>query len=263
MKQVKTGKRMPSLRLAALLLAVIMFVFTLGGCSSKTEEDSDIIQIKQIAQKYFDALKANDTNGACDCYLPSEREKMEAEYGILGFAGQLLFHINIADLFSDLITLLGLGSGYEDYKYKVVDAEVDKEWKEGKAYIEVYESNNDYRGCVQISMTEYDGKWYVVKGSIVDTDRPQVVADTSVEPEKDNSTLMIVIIISVGAVVIAAAAIIFIKNFRPKRKANASYLDPLDNSGDSEEIFCPYCAASNPIGVRACIACGRKLKKRR
>lgn len=260
-----TGKRMSNLRLGVLLIAFLL-AFTLGGCNS-SKEDNEITQIKELAQKYFDALKANNTKGVYECYLPSEKNKMDAEYGLLGFAGKLIFNVDISELLSDLNTLFGAESGFENYKYRAIDAVVDKEWNEATAYVEVYELNNEYRGCVQINLTEYDGKWYVVKGTIADSDHPRKeVSDLPAAEPADSrqiSIIGIVIIFAAGASVISAILILCLKKAKTKSNANIPYLESVSGAADFGDVFCPYCASSNPIGVRTCLTCGKKLKNKR
>ena len=190
-----------------ILLTALLFVFSLGGCNSGKEDD-DITKIKETAQKYFDALKVNNTDGVYECYPPSEKSKKDAEYGVWGFAGKLIFNVDISEFLSDLDTLFGTDGRFENYKYRAIDAVVDKEWNEGIAYVEVYELNNEYRGCVQISMIKYDGKWYVLKGTIADSDHPRAEVNDLPTAESSDSgqtdIIKIVFISAAGVLVISA-----------------------------------------------------------
>lgn len=259
------GKKMLNLR-PFILLTTLLFVFLLGGCNSRKEDD-DITQIKEIAQKYFDSLKVNNTDGVYECYPPSEKSKKDAEYGVWGFAGKLIFNVDISELLSNLDTLFGTDGRFENYKYKAIDAVVDKEWNDGTAYVEVYELNNEYRGCVQISMIKYDGKWYVLKGTIADSDHPRAEVNDLSAAESSGSRqvdiIKIVIISAVGVLVIFAILFLCIKKARSISKADMLYFESADNDANSGDVFCPYCANSNPMGARTCMTCGRKLKYRR
>ena len=158
-----------------LYAVVISVLFTSCGIN---KEDKEKEKIQSVTQKYFDALKVGDWDGVYECYLPSEREKREATYGILGFATKMFFGTDISGLLSNAENLIDKENVFADYKYKVSDVEVFESEADAIAYIEVYDINGgysekEYKGNLQVNLVKYDTDWYVVKGSLADDEREQ------------------------------------------------------------------------------------------
>lgn len=246
-----------------LLMLLIFLMLSLVACGDNAEK-KEKTEIREIAQKYFDALRVGDQEGIYDCYLPVERQNRDAESDVLGFVSKMILKIDLSDLLSDLNTLFGSESAFSKYKYKAIDVNLDEDGMDAVAYVNVYEENELY-GSVRVDMTKYDGNWYVVRGTIADDDRDfeQSAADDE-SSSYDNKKIWMLILIAVFVISVVVFLIVFfrLRSGRKRLRAQPPFIDSSGNKMDLGDILCS-CGTINPVGVRACMNCGKKLKKHR
>lgn len=262
-----------------VLVAMAFLTLTLTACGN-SKERKEKKEIREVAQKYFDALKIGDQEGVYDCYLPTERQKRDAELGLWGEAGKLFLNVDLGKVISDVDTLFGGGERVSDqYKYKAADVELGEDGTEAVAYVEIYEEKELCRS-VCVNMTKYSGNWYVVKGTIADDDRGLDEAENNdesgaydngevagCESNDSNESIMQVggpILITTIFITAVVLLILFLRS-RSNRKRLSIEIPLANPSGgtiDSEDILCS-CGTVNPVGIRTCMGCGKKLKKRR
>lgn len=263
-----------------LVLVVITFWMLMFAACGNSKEEKQKKEIREVVQKYFDALKVGDREGEYDCYLPTERQRRDAELGLWGEAGKLFLNVDLGEVISDIDTLFGGGESISDqYKYKAADVELSEDGTEAVAYVEIYDEKELCRS-VCINTTKYSGNWYVVKGTIADDNR---VLDESVDNDEsglyDNSgrtgsesndsdenimqaTGMILIIAIPIAAVIFLILFVRSRSGRKQLSIEVPLLGPSGGTVGSGEILCS-CGTVNPAGIRTCMGCGKKLKKRR
>lgn len=250
-----------------LLMMVVFLTLAFTACGNNREK-KECAKIRDVAQKYFDALKINDQEGIYDCYLPTERQNRDAELGILGFMSKAILKVDLAEIFSDLDTLFGGENTFAQYKYKAMDVDLSEDGTEAIAYVSVYEET-EWVGSVQVNMTKYDGSWYVVRGTIADDERNP---DGEADEESENSIMAglskqiwIPILFAVVFIVIAIFFIRLLYSRSRKKRASIEIPPTAPGTGggiEQGDILCS-CGTVNPAGIRTCIGCGRKLKKRR
>lgn len=262
------------------ILGVVVFLALAFAACGNSKEEKEKKEIKEVAQKYFDALKIGDQEGEYDCYLPTERQKRDAELGLWGAAGKLFLNVDLGEVISDADTLFGGGERVSDqYKYKVADVKLGEDGTEAVAYVDIYEEKEICRS-VRINMTKYGGNWYVVRGTVADDDRGLEEAESNDESgphdhgavagngsnDSDGNMMQAGGIILITAVSITAV-VLFILFFRSRRSRKRLPMEiplagPLGEMMDPGDILCS-CGTVNPVGIRTCMGCGKKLKKRR
>lgn len=246
-------------RKALVMLIMVFMLFALNGCGHNKEE----VIIREVAQKYFDALKIGDQEGVYDCYLPVERQKRDAELGLIGFASKLILKVDIGDVLSNLSLLFEDENAFARYSYKAADVEIDEDGVNAVVYVDAYE-DKILQGSLCVNMTKYDGNWYVIKGTIVEIDRAS--REAAADSGKTNlSTRIWLPILIVAALVTAIVFILLFFRLRGSRKRVMSEIPYADLPGSKMEqvdILCS-CGTVNPAGIRTCMGCGKKLKRHR
>lgn len=249
-----------------LFAIVILLVLVFAACGNSKEDEA---RVREVAQKYFDALRIGDREGEYDCYLPTERQRRDAESRLWGMASQVLLRVDITNVISDLDILFGGESTFAQYKYKASDVKLSEDGTEAVAYVDAY-IEKELRGSVRVNMIEYDGNWYVVKGTIADDDRtPSEMAETGENVSRDSAIQKLSgrIWISILAAAFSATALFFLVRFllaRRGRKPSASenpFIHPLGGM-EPGDILCS-CGMVNPAGIRTCMGCGKKLKRKK
>lgn len=269
-----TMSRKRILILVAMALLTLMFAACGTGKEEKEKEE-----IRKVAQKYFDALKIGDQEVVFDCYLPTERQNYDAELGLLGAAGRLFLNIDLGGVLSDINTLFGSERISDQYKYKAADVELDEDGTEAVAYVEVYEGKELY-GSVCVNMTKYNGNWYVLRGTIANDDRfldeaednddsglqgdGEVTEGVSNDSDRGIMQIGIPILITIISIATAILLIFFLRSRSSKERLSKEIPFAALPGGtmDPGDILCS-CGTVNPVGIRTCMGCGKKLKKRR
>lgn len=257
MAMKKVGKR--NKRKALAMLVIVFMLLALNGCGHKKEEAA----IREVAQKYFDALKVGDQEGVYDCYLPVERQKRDAESGLLGFASKLILNVDISDVLSDLSLLFGDENTFAKYNYRAADVELDEDGRNAAVYVDAYE-DRIWQGSLRVAMTKYDGSWYVIKGTMTEIDR----ASREMAAESGKEILLTYIWVPALIVVMLVVALIFIWLFimprggRKRVTPDIMYADLSGGEMEQGDILCS-CGTVNPAGIRTCMGCGKKIKRRR
>lgn len=246
--------------LVMLVMVSMMFVF--DGCGHDKEEAI----IREVAQKYFDALKIGDWEGVYDCYLPVERQKRDAESGLLSFASKLILKMDISDVLSGLSLLSEDENAFAKYKYKAADVKVDEDGMNAVAYVEVYEVYDDkaLQGNLSVNMTKYDGDWYVIKGTIAEVDHTSEEAVSDSDKANLLTRLWRPILIAVALVTGIVLILLFFRMRGGKKRimAEMPYADLSAGKMEQGDILCS-CGTVNPAGIRTCMGCGKKIKRRR
>ena len=246
-------------RKTLVLFAIGLMICTLAACGQNKDET----KIKEVAQKYFDALKIGDQEGVYDCYLPIERQKRDAELGLWGFASKLILNVNVIDVLTDLTTLLGGNSSCAEYRYTPTEVEMDEDGMNAVAYVDVYEEKV-LLGRLCVGMTKHDGDWYVIKGTAAEVDC--ALRDSTINSEEADWRTGIGLPILIAAVLVTAlAAPLLFFRLRSGRKRSAwkiPYADSLGEKMEQGDILCS-CGMMNPAGIRKCMGCGKKIKRRR
>lgn len=263
-----------------LLMGFIMLAFAACG---NGKEKKDEAKIRKVAQKYFDALKVGDQEGEYDCYLPGERQKRDAETGLLGFASKLILKVDIGEALSDWNTLFGEENAFAKYKYKATDVDLDEDGADAVAYIDVYDGE-ELCGILCVNMTKYDDAWFVVKGTIANDDRIADQTESGGDQDEESGIaddedraenirnngnkiaeqILLPVLIAV-IILVVVTIMIFIYRSQSSKKRRTTESPFVELSGDRMEpadIMCS-CGTINPMGVRTCMGCGKKLKKRR
>lgn len=246
-------------RKVLVMLIMAFMLFTLNGCGHKKE---DVI-IREVAQKYFDALKVGDQEGVYDCYLPVERQKRDAELGLLGLASKLILKVDIGDALSSLSLLFQDENAFAKYSYKAADVEIDEDGVNAVVYVDAYE-DKILQGSLCVDMTKYDGNWYVIKGTMAEIDRASREAAADSGKEKLPTRIWLPILLA-AALVTAIVLILLFFRMRGSRKRLLPEIPYADLSGgkmEQADILCS-CGTVNPAGIRTCMGCGKKMKRYR
>ena len=251
-----------------MFLALMFLALALAVCGNRKEE-KEKAKIREVAQKYFDALKVGDQEGVYGCYLPIEREKRDAESGILGLASKLILKVDITEVLSGFNTLFGGKSDFANYKYKASDVDLDEEGEEAIAYVGMYQEK-EWVGNLRIDMTRYGGDWYVVKDSVAYDDRvPEegTGEDSGTDESQEESAGQMWLFGGIAVCFVAAIAILllFLRSRGGRKQAAGTTFTDFGTPGGgvaSGDILCG-CGTVNPAGIRTCMGCGKKLKRRR
>lgn len=247
-----------------ILLMMVFLAFALAACGN-SKEKKEKAKIREVAQKYFDALKVGDQEGIYDCYLPIEREKRDAELGLLGLASKLILKVDITEALSGLNILFGGENDFANYKYKALDVDLDEDGEDAIAYVGMYKEK-ELVGNLRIDMTRYDGGWYVVKDTIAYDDRaPESASEDGDINEAKGESIWLFVGIAVFSVVAIVALFLLLRSRRSRRKTTGTTFTDFGIPGGGMalgDIMCS-CGTTNPVGTRTCMGCGKKLKKRR
>lgn len=251
-----------SKRMYQALLTVLIAVFLCScGSTNKNEEAS-----KKIVEKYFDALKYGDHEDEMECYTPIVRKREGAQYGILGAASKLFLKVDLSEVLRDLNTLYGV-SNFDELDFEVQQVRLNDEGKKAAVYVTVTK-DGEFVEYVRVDTVKYDGDWYVEYNSIAPDDRDpnEMTADDTIEEKASwwqNKILWIVVGTFIAIAIVFLIAIL-IRNHAGGKKRNSYDLPPVSTppTGGTApgEILCS-CGTINPVGVRTCIGCGKKLKK--
>ncbi len=243
------------------LLAMVFMALIFSACGSSKKEEA---KIREVAQKYFDALKIGDQEGIYDCYLPTERQKRDAENELLGFVSKLVLKVDVTEVISNWDFLFGEESEFAKYKYKAADVDMSEDGTEAVVYVDVFEEK-ELRGSMRIDMTKYDGEWYVVMGTLADDERTSDekagMEDSGITGPSNRIWIIMAIVLGVVAVVVLLAVFLQLGRGRKRTTVNPP-VSPQGGSMAPEDIMCS-CGTINPVGVRICMGCGKKLKRRK
>ena len=245
-------------------LVVLMAIF-LSSCGSKKKNEE---ASKKIVEKYFDALKYGDHEDEMKCYTPIVRKKEDAQFGLLGAASKFFLKVDLSEVLRDLNTIYGVNN-FEELDFTVQQVVLDEEEKKAAVYV-MASKDGEFVENLRIDTVKYDGDWYVEYNSIVPDDRdPNEVIESEANnnlPWWKNKVLWIIVgsVIVIALIVFIVLIIVRNGNSRSK-KGNYDlppvYSSPIGGAGPGE-ILCS-CGTINPAGVRTCMGCGKKLKKRR
>lgn len=252
---------------ALVLFAMMLLALALSACGNSKEE-KEKAKIREVTQKYFDALRVGDQEGVYDCYLPIEREKHDAELGLLGLASKLILKVDITEVLSGLNLLFGGKNDFANYKYRASEVDLGEDGEEAIAYVGMYQEK-EWLGNLRVEMTRYDGNWYVVKNTVAYDERtPEEGISEGGTGETQGVTagrIWLFLGIAIFAVAVMVALFLFLRSRGGRRRAAGNAFTDFGVPGGgmaSGDIMCG-CGAVNPAGIRTCLGCGKKLKKRR
>lgn len=256
---------MKNVKRIGIFVSMVVMSFFLFSCGSggKNEKAS-----KEVVEKYFDALKYGDHDDELECYTPVVRKKEDAQYGILGQVSKLFLKVDLGEVLRDL-NMLYAGNSFEEFEFKVQQVVLDDEEKKGTVYVEA-SRDGEFIEYIRVDTVKYKGDWYVEYGSIAPDDRTPAEID-ALDSAVEETTwwqnrILWIIVGSVVSGVIIVFTVILIKNNMGSSRKNSYDLPPVytppTGGAVPGEILCS-CGTVNPIGVRSCMGCGKKLKKRR
>lgn len=135
------------------LLVLALCVVLIAGCAQSLEKGS-----RDVVQKFFDALKMGDTEGAFSCYTPAVQQQLQAANEFGGILGEMLFGVDASGL---MYGLMGYASAseYQNYEFKATDVTAEDD-EHGVVTVEIY-IDGELDSTTKINTVKYQGKWYV------------------------------------------------------------------------------------------------------
>lgn len=249
-----------------IVVSMVVMSFFLFSCGSGNKDEK---ASKGVVEKYFDALKYGDHDDELECYTPIVRKKEDAQFGLLGQASKLFLKVDLGEVLRNLNTLYGDNS-FEELDFKVQQVVIDEEGKKGAVYVEA-SKDGEFIEYVRVDTVKYKGDWYVEYQSIAPDDRTadEIAALDTVEEEPSpwQNGILWIVLGSLIVIAIIIFVVILIKNNMGSRRKNSYdlppvYTPPTGGGAMPGEILCS-CGTINPVGMRTCMGCGKKLKKRR
>ena len=139
-----------------LLICAICTVFLYSGCG-KNEEDGP----KEIVQKYFNAVKAGDIDGAIECFTPAFQQQYSSAVSLGGILGQFLTGIDGSSLLEGFMSFANQYT-YKDCKFIIGEVEfTDDEHEHATVHVSVEGAGDGIPDETTIGTVKYNGEWYV------------------------------------------------------------------------------------------------------
>lgn len=144
------------LRRAILLLSVI-FAVAMVSSSCVQEEQGP----RGVAQKYFNAVKAGDIEGAIKCFTPAFQQQYSALVTLGGMFGESMGGKN-GSFFVNAFSSYANQTTYKNVKFKADTVTfTDDEHEHASVHVTVEGGGAGIPNETTISTVKYDGKWYV------------------------------------------------------------------------------------------------------
>lgn len=140
-----------------ILLAVLLISVIVTGASCAREEQGP----RSVTQKYFNAVKAGDTEGAIKCFTPAFQQQYSALLSLGGMLGESMggknggFLVNAFSSYANQKT-------YKNIKFKADSVTfTDNEHEHASVHVTVEGGGAGIPNETTIRTVKYDGKWYV------------------------------------------------------------------------------------------------------
>lgn len=148
-KRRKLGK----LSVIVVCLAAVLLVCAACG----NEEDGP----RSVAQRYFDAVKAGDVNGAIECFTPAFQQQYKSTVALGGMLGSLLGGVDGSSLLGVFMSY-ATQDAYKDCQF-TADTVVftDKKHEHATVHVSVDGAGDGIPSEANLKMVKYDDQWYV------------------------------------------------------------------------------------------------------
>mgnify|MGYP000020850347 FL=1 len=138
---------------------LFMAIFSVAVVSSSCAREDQ--GPRSVTQKYFNAVKAGDTEGAIKCFTPAFQQQYSALLTLGGMLGESMggkdgsFLVNAISSYTNQST-------YKDVKFKADTVTfTDNEHEHATVHVTVEGGGAGIPSEATINTVKYDGKWYV------------------------------------------------------------------------------------------------------
>lgn len=136
-----------------IIVILILCVALITGCTPDSET-----QARDVVQKYFDALKAGDTEGATKCFTPAVQESYQTAKEFGGILSESLLKIDLSVFMNSILGYFN-EDAYQSYGFKATDAVLSDD-EHAVVTVEVY-IEGKLNQTTEIKAVKYQDEWYV------------------------------------------------------------------------------------------------------
>lgn len=141
--------------IAALIIIMIVVSGSLVSCAS--EEDGP----RDVAQRFFDAVKVGDTNGAIECFTPAFQQQYNSIVSLGGMFGKEYTGYDVSSLFGGF-TSMANQDAYQDCVFTADDVTfTDDSHEHATVHVTVEGATDGIPSSTTVDTVLYDGKWYI------------------------------------------------------------------------------------------------------
>ena len=141
----------------ALILIVLMLISSFVLISCGNEEDGP----RKITQKYFDAVKVGDIEGAIECFTPAFQQQYDMALSLGGMLSKELTGIDASSLLGGLMSLAN-EAAYRDCSFIADAVEFTNDTHErATVHVTIEGGGDGIPSSTTVNTVLYDGKWYI------------------------------------------------------------------------------------------------------
>lgn len=111
-----------------------------------------------MTQKYFDAVKAGDTEGAIACFTPSFQQKIQSMNALGGMFSEALFGMDASGLMNGFLGYAD-AEEYQNYDFEATDVVVSDD-EHASVTVEIY-IDGELDSTTEIKTVKYQDEWYI------------------------------------------------------------------------------------------------------
>ncbi len=141
-----------------LLVFAMLFTFSVlcSGCMQNDEQAA-----KAVTQKYFNAVKSGDVDGAIKCFTPAFQEQYAALVAIGGQMSEYFFDMDGSDLLGGLMSYANQNA-YKDCKFTADEVSFTNDSHDrATVHVTISGAGGDIPSETSVIVVKYDGKWYI------------------------------------------------------------------------------------------------------
>lgn len=140
-----------------LVLCAIIFSFSLVCCACQSKEQGP----RSVAQKYFNAVKSGDIEGAIECFTPDFQQQYNALLSLGSMVGEYMGGADGSSLLNGLMSYTNQNA-YKDCKFKADEVTFTDD-EHASVHVTVEGAGECIPSETTVKAVKYDGKWYIAQ----------------------------------------------------------------------------------------------------
>lgn len=139
-----------------IFLCAILVVFLCSGCVTN---EADGQGPKETVQRFFDAVKSGDIDGAIECFTPAFQQQFSAALSLGGLLSNFVAGVDGSSLLGGIMSIANQSS-YKDCKFIADSVEYTDE-EHATVHVTVEGAGGGIPSEATIKTVKYSGKWYM------------------------------------------------------------------------------------------------------
>lgn len=137
----------------SLILILALCVALMAGCAQNAEKKA-----RDVTQRYFDAVKEGDIEGAIGCFTPAVQQSIQSMNTLGGLLGNVFFGVDASSLTNGFIGY-ATKNEYQNYDFKATDVVMDDD-EHATVTVEVY-IDGELNSKTEVKTVKYQDEWYI------------------------------------------------------------------------------------------------------